>query len=139
MLQIQKFRRVFEIKQYIIISLGIISFSYFMAQLFGQTIPNIIWSFFKDFSEAVILASVFLFALIWFMKSKPPNRPKNYSIVVFDVYGKESQIDGIRTEFKTHDVAWSFMKQHKNAYPLCNFALVSDTPKSSKRTIFRYI
>jgi hypothetical protein len=139
LLQIQKFRKVFEIKQYIIISLGIISFSYFVAQLFGQTIPNIIWSFFKDFSEAVILASVFLFALIWFMRSRPPNRPKNYSIVVFDVYGKESQIDGIRTEFKTHDVAWSFMKQYKNTYPLCNFALVSDTPKSSKRTIFRYI
>ena len=110
-----------------------------MAQLFGQTIPNIVWSFFKDFSEAVILASVFLFALIWLMKAKPHNIPKKYSIVAFDVYGKESQIDGIRTEFKTHDVAWSFMKQYKNAYPLHNFAMVSDTPKSTKRTIFRYI
>ena len=121
------------------ISLGIISFSYFVAQLFGQTIPNIVWSFFKDFSEAVILASVFLFALIWLMKAKPHNIPKSYSIVAFDVYGKESQIDGIRTEFKTHDVAWSFMKQYKIAYPLHNFAMVSDTPKSTKRTIFRYI
>lgn len=138
-MQIQDFNKVFELKQYIIISLGIISFSYFVAQLFGQTIPNIVWSFFKDFSEAVILASVFLFALIWLMKAKPNNIPKNYSVVIFDVYGKESQIDGIRTEFKTHDVAWSFMKQYKSAYPLYNFALVSDTPKSSKRTIFRYI
>ena len=138
-MQIQEFSKIFEIKQYIIISLGVVSFSYFVAQLFGQTIPNIIWGFFKDFSEAVILASVFLFALIWFMKYKPRNLPKNYSVVVFDVYGKESLIDGIRTEFKTHDVAWSFMKQYKMAYPLYNFALVSDTPKSSKRTIFRYI
>ena len=126
-------------KQYIFISLGIVSFSYFIVQLFGQTIPNIVWSFFKDFGEAVILASVFLFALIWLMKAKPHNRPKKYSVVVFDVYGEKSQIDGIRTEFKTHDVAWSFMKQYKKSYPLYNFALVSDTPKSSKRTIFRYI
>ena len=138
-MQIQSFGKVFQLKQYIIISLGFVSFSYFVAQLFGQTIPNIIWSFFKDFSEAVILASVFLFALIWLMKTKPHSRPKSYSVVVFDVYGKESQIEGIRTEFKTHDVAWSFMKQYKSAYPLYNFALVSDTPKSSKRTIFRYI
>ena len=139
LLQIQKFSKVFEIKHYVAISLGIVSFSYFVAQLFGQTIPNIVWSFFKEFSGAVILASVFLFALIWLIKSRPHNRPKNYSVVVFDVYGKESQIDGIRTEFKTHDVAWSFMKQYKSAYPLHNFALVSDMPKSSKRTIFRYI
>lgn len=139
LLQIQKFRKVFEIKQYIIISLGIVSFSYFVAQLFGQTIPNIIWSFFKDFSEAVILATVFLFALIWLMRARPHNIPKNYSVVIFDIFGIESQIDGVRTEFKTHDVAWSFMKQYKKSYPLYNFALVSDTPKSSKRTIFRYI
>ncbi len=87
----------------------------------------------------MVLASVFLFALIWLIRSRPHNRPKNYFVVAFDVYGNESKIDGIRTEFKTHDVAWSYMKQYKNAYPLHNFALVSDTPKSSKRTIFRYI
>jgi len=139
LLQIQKLSKVFEIKHYVIIALGFVSFSYFMAQLFGQTIPNIIWSFFKDFSGAVIIAAVFLFALFWLMRAKPHNRPKNYSIAIFDVYGKESKIDGIRTEFKTHDVAWSFMKQYKSAYPLFNFALVSDMLKSSKRTIFRYI
>ena len=138
-MQIQSFGKIFQLKQYLIISLGFVSFSYFVAQLFGQTIPNIVGSFFKDFGEAVILASVFLFALIWFMKTKPHNRPKSYSVVVFDVYGKESQIEGIRTEFKTHDVAWSFMKQYKKSYPLYNFALVSELPKSDKPTIFRYI
>ena len=69
------------------------------------TIPTIIWSFFKDFGEAVVLGAVFVFAFSWFLKARPHNRPKKYSVVVFDVYGKESVIDGIRTEFKTHDVA----------------------------------
>ncbi len=64
-----------------------------MAQLFVQTIPNIIWSFFKDFSGAVILAAVFLFAVFWLMRYKTHNRPKNYSIALFDLYGKESKID----------------------------------------------
>ena len=38
-----------------------------------------------------------------------------------------------------HDVAWSFMKQYKQTYPLHNFALVSDLGNSDKPTIFRYI
>ena len=68
----------------------VVSFSQFLAELFGQTIPTIIWTFFKDAGEAVVLASVFLFAFAWILKARPHNRPKNYSIVVFDVYGKES-------------------------------------------------
>ena len=89
--------------------------------------------------EYVILVAVFVFALAWLIRAKPHKRPKQYSVVVFDVFGKKSQIEGIRTEFKTHDVAWSFMKQYKKTYPLYSFALVSDLPKSDKPTIFRYI
>ncbi len=137
------FNKIFQVKTYlatyIVTTLAVVSFSQFVAQLFGQTIPNIIWTFFKDAGEAVILASVFLFAFAWILKARPHNRPKHYNVVVFDVFGKETSLDGIRTDFKTHDVAWSFMKQYKSSYPLHNFALVADTPKSTKRTIFRYI
>ena len=116
-----------------------ISFSNFVAVLFGHTIPGVILAFFKVAGEYVVLGAVFIFALAWLLKAKPHNRPKQYSVVVFDVFGKINHIDGIRTEFKTHDVAWSFMKQYKEAYPLYNFALVSELPKSDKPTIFRYI
>ena len=133
------FQILFDWKTYIITALAVISFSNFMVILFGQTIPNVILTFFKIAGEYVILGSVFIFALAWLIKAKPHNRPKQYSVVVFDVYGKKSQIDGIRTEFKTHDVAWSFMRQYKETYPLYNFALVSEMPKSDKPTIFKYI
>ncbi len=132
-------KKIFGVKHYLIAALGIISFSHFIVHLFGQTIPNIVLSFFKDMGEAVVLGSVFVFALIWIVRIRPHKRPKKYSIVIFDVFGKESQIDGIRTTFKTHDVAWSFMKQYKHSYPLHNFALVSDVPKSNRKTIFKYI
>ncbi|MFB5604910.1 MAG: hypothetical protein ACE5R7_01320, partial [Nitrosarchaeum sp.] len=111
----------------------------FMAVLFGHTIPATLMTFFKYAGETIILGAVFLFAFMWFLKARPHNRPKNYSIIVFDVYGKKSEIVDIRTEFKTHDVAWSFMKQYKEAYPLYNFAMVSKLSKSDKPTIFRYI
>jgi len=128
-----------KFKAFIVSGLAIISFGHIVVQLFGQTIPNVVIAFFKDAGVAVIVAFVFLFALTWLVKARPHNLPKKYMVLVFDVFGKESQIEGIRTEFKTHDVGWSFMKQYKKSYPLHSFALVSDTPNSEKKTIFRYI
>jgi len=135
----QRILRIFDWKTYTFTAIAIIAFSNIVVELFGQTIPNVFMTFFRNASEAVILASVFLFAVAWLLKARPHNRPKKYNVVVFDVFGKETQIDGIRTEFKTHDVAWSFMKQYKTAYPLYNFALVSKQLQQDKPTIFKYI
>jgi hypothetical protein len=132
-------QKIFDWKTYIFTMLAVISFSSFLVVLFGQTIPGIILAFFKMAGEYVILGTVLIFAFAWFLRARPHNRPKDYRIVPLDVFGKKSKIDGIRTEFKTHDVAWSFMKQYKQTYPLYNFALVSDIPNSDKPTIFRYI
>ena len=135
----QKLLRVFDWKTYTFTAIAVIGFSNIVIELFGQTIPNVMMTFFRNAGEVVILASVFLFAIAWLVKARPHNRTKKYDVVVFDVFGKESKIDGIRTEFKTHDVAWSFMKQYKNMYPLYNFALVSNQAKQEKPTIFKYI
>ncbi len=135
----QRIMRIFDWKTYTFTAITIIAFSNIVVELFGQTIPNIFMTFFRNASEAVILASVFLFAVAWLLKARPHNRPEKYNVVIFDVFGKETQIDGIRTDFKTHDVAWSFMKQYKTAYPLYNFALVSKQIQQDKPTIFKYI
>ena len=133
------FQKIFDWKTYISTVIAIVSFSSFLVVLFGQTIPGIIITFFKIAGDYVILVTVLIFAFTWFLKARPHNRPKNYRIVPLDVFGKKSTIDGIRTDFKTHDVAWSFMKQYKKEYPLYNFALVSDIKDSDKPTIYRYI
>ncbi len=135
----QRILRIFDWKTYTFTAIAIITFSNIVVELFWQTIPNVFMTFYRKASEAVILASVFLFAVAWLLKARPHNRPKKYNVVVFDVFGKETQIDGIRTEFKTHDVAWSFMKQYKTAYPLYNFALVSKQLQQDRPTIFKYI
>jgi len=133
------FQKIFDWKTYIFTVIAVVSFSSFLVVLFGQTIPGIIITFFKIAGDYVILVTVLIFAFTWFLKARPHNRPKNYRIVPLDVFGKKSTIDGIRTDFKTHDVAWSFMKQYKEEYPLYNFALVSDVKDSDKPTIYRYI
>lgn len=135
----QKILRVFDWKTYTFTAIAVIGFSNIVVELFSQTIPNVMITFFRNAGEVVILGSVFLFAIAWLIKARPHNRPKKYDVVVFDVFGKESKMDGIRTEFKTHDVAWSFMKQYKERYPLYNFALVSKQQNQEKPTIFKYI
>ena len=120
-------------------AIAIVSFSHFMVVLFGQTIPSTVWSFFKDVGFVIVLAAALIFTITWLFRAIPHHKTKNYSIFSFDVFGQESKIDGLRTEFKTHDVAWSFMKQYKKSYPLHHFALIPDISKTEKKTIIRYL
>ena len=115
---------------YIATTVVILTFLQFLYKLFGQIIPNVIWGFFKEFDTGVVLVAIFVFILAWMLKARPHNRTKIYLLVEFDVFGAESTIDGIRTEFKTHDVSWRFMKEYKKAYPLCNFVQVSRRGKA---------
>ncbi|MDI1495589.1 MAG: putative membrane protein [Cenarchaeum symbiont of Oopsacas minuta] len=131
--------RVFAAKTYIVMAVAVITFSQFIAELFWRIIPTTLYGFFKDIGGVIILASIFIFAFAWFLKARPHNRPKEYFIVIFDVYGQESSIEGMRINFRTHDVAWSYMKQYKKAYPLYNFAMVADGGTTEKKTIFKYI
>tara|TARA_Y100001949_G_scaffold5873_1_gene4372 strand:+ start:59 stop:469 length:411 start_codon:yes stop_codon:yes gene_type:complete len=128
-----------SLKPFAITYITIIAFSNFVFVLFSQTVRDIIWSFFKDAGGIVILGLVFLFALTWLLKARPHKIPKQYQVIIFDIFGKEAQIDGLRTEFKNHDVAWSFMKFYKKSYPLCDFAMVTKQKNSSKKIIYKYI
>jgi hypothetical protein len=118
---------------------AVVGFASYVYNLFGYTIPSFFAVYLKEISAALIMMAVFVFAIAWLMKAKPSKKPRSYLVKVFDVYGMETSVDGMRTEFKTHDVAWSFMKEYKKSYPIYNFALVSDLPNSEKMTIFRYL
>ena len=128
-----------NLKPITITYISVIAFSNFVFVLFSQTVRDIIWSFFKDAGGVIILGLVLLFALTWLLKAKPHNIPKKYQVIVFDVFGMESQINGLRTEFKNHDVAWSYMKFYKKSYPLHIFAMVTKQKDSLKKIIFKYI
>ena len=128
-----------NLKPITITYISVIAFSNFVFVLFSQTVRDIIWSFFKDAGGVIILGLVLLFALTWLVKAKPHNIPKKYQVIVFDIFGMESQINGLRTEFKNHDVAWSYMKFYKKSYPLHSFAMVTKQKDSLKKIIFKYI
>ena len=128
-----------NLKPITITYISVIAFSNFVFVLFSQTVRDIIWSFFKDAGGVIILGLVLLFALTWLVKARPHNIPKKYQVIVFDIFGMESQINGLRTEFKNHDVAWSYMKFYKKSYPLHSFAMVTKQKNSPRKIIFKYI
>jgi len=128
-----------DFKVFLLAGSAIVAFSHFVYVLFGYTIPETVVQFFKEFGAVMVMMAIFVFAVTWFLKAKPYKRPQCYSIIAYDVFGNESKIDGLRTDFKIHDVAWSFMKQHKKSFPLYNFALVCDLPNSEKKTILKYV
>ena len=107
--------------------------------VFGQIIPNAVGGFFREIASALILISVLAFVFTWFLKARPHHKPKKYNVIVFDINSQQIYLEGIRTEFRNHDVAWSFMKQYKADYPMFNFAMVADAKDTDKKTIFRYI
>lgn len=131
--------RVPDFVRSILFGIGVVSVSNIFVTVFGQTIPNHVVGFFREVGGAFMLVCVFAFAFTWFLRARPHNRPKKYAVMIFDVFGSQTVIEGLRTEFRNHDVAWSFMKQYKQEYPMHNFAMVADAPNSNKKTIFRYI
>ena len=128
-----------NIRAFTLIGTSVATFSSFVYHLFGYTIPSFCWDYLKEIGAALIMFAVFVFAISWILRAKPHKKPGQYFIKVFDIFGQETKLDGLRNEFKTHDVAWSFMRQYKKSYPLYNFALVTNTPNSSRMTIFRYL
>ena len=60
-----------------------------------------------------------------------------HSIVVYDVFGKEVNLEGVRVDFKTHSVAQSYISEYKIRFPHYNFAMAIEVPEIKKNTIPR--
>lgn len=129
---------MFGIRTLVASLLFMVTFSHIIVTLFGKDIPGVVTSFFKGAEEFVILGLLFVFILAWMRKVHPKKRSGPYVIAIFDVFGNATNIDGLRTTFSTNDVATSFVRYYKQAYPTHNFAILTDTT-NERRTIVRYV
>jgi hypothetical protein len=75
-------------------------------------------SFIKGFEFAIIImvAIFFLLVSVHIMMRHHKRRPKSYQIVVYDVFGRETVIDGIRQTFATYDAAESYARLYSEMY-----------------------
>jgi competence protein ComGF len=83
-----------------------------------QNLASNFMSFIKGFEFAIIImmALFFLLVSVHIMMRQYKRLPKSYQIVVYDVYGRETVIDGIRQTFATHDAAESYARFYSEMY-----------------------
>ena len=69
---------------------------------------------------------------LWFFTRKC-EIPHPYKIITYDILGKQTRIEGIRTIFNTHTAAVSFAKHYRELFPQYNFVLESSLPQLKLR------
>ena len=102
----------------IIISATDKAFSIAFRWLDQNLISNFL-NFVKGFEFAVIVmvAIFFLLVSVYIMlRQYKRSLPKSYRIVVYDVFGRETVIDGLRQTFATHDAAESYARLYSEMY-----------------------
>jgi hypothetical protein len=102
----------------IIISATDKAFSIAFRWLDQNLISNFL-NFVKGFEFAVIVmvAIFFLLVSVYIMlRQHKRGLPKSYRIVVYDVFGRETVIDGLRQTFATHDAAESYARLYSEMY-----------------------
>ena len=59
--------------------------------------------------------------------------------MIHDIYGKESNPNGIRTKFNTQEIAYSYVKEYQKLFPHMKFFIQSNIPEVKRKTIFSVI
>lgn len=83
---------------------------------------------------------VIVLGILWYCSTKYEIRPNRYSIIIYDVFGKQATIDGIRTDFKNYRVARSFISEYQKMFPHYDFsmtAVVSEIESNSSPRIIK--
>ena len=72
---------------------------------------------------------VIAFGVLWYCSTKYEIKPNQYSVIVYDVFGKQVIIDEIRIDFKNYRVARSFISEYQKRFPHYNFSMTADIPE----------
>jgi Na+/alanine symporter len=101
----------------IIISAADKAFSITFRWLDQNLISNFL-NFVKGFEFAIIamVAIFFLLVSVYIMMRQYKRLPKSYHIVVYDVFGRKTVIDGLRQTFATYDAAESYARLYREMY-----------------------
>jgi len=69
-----------------------------------------------EFAIIVLVAIFFLLVSVYIMMREYKRLPKSYNIVVYDVFGRKTVIDGLRQKFATYDAAESYARLYRETY-----------------------
>ena len=110
-----------------------------LSQVLAVAAARLILVPFRGAWDVLVLSAVLVFLVAWAFRARPGQRPKRYRIAVFDVYGKETAIVGLRTDFGRYDVACCHAREYKGRYPANGFAITGTYGSEKRRTVFSYL
>lgn len=92
----------------------------------NQYLVDPVLSFARGFEFAIVCAAAVLFFLISMalVIRQARKLPQSYAIEITDIYGKKVEIDGVRQEYTTYDVAESFARMYRTSFGLYKFRVV---------------
>jgi hypothetical protein len=71
---------------------------------------------------------VVMLGTLWFF-TRRCELPHKYTIIIYDILGRQVKLEGLRTSFNTHAAAVSFSKQYSASFPQYEFVLESILPE----------
>ena len=80
---------------------------------------------------------VVMLGILWYCSSKHQVRPEQYKIVIYDVFGKQVRIDGVRTTFSTYKVAANYISEYQDRFPHYDFSMAQEIIEIKRRTFAR--
>ena len=81
----------------------------------------------KIFDKVVTGIFVVVLGTLWYC-TKCFVKPSEYKIIIYDVFGNQINVDGIRTNFNTYKVANNFIAEYQKRFSQYNFSMASDMP-----------
>ena len=74
---------------------------------------------------------------LWYCSTKYQIKPQHYTIIIYDVFGKQTKIGEIRTEFKTQRVAQSYISEYRKRFSHYDFSMALEMPEMKRRLSIR--
>ena len=93
----------------------------------------------KIFDRIITGFFVLIFGIMWFFSTRYYVKPQLFNIVIYDVYGKETKPDGIRTKFRTQSVALSYIREYQKLYSHLDFSIQSNFPEIKRSLMIKGI
>ena len=75
------------------------------------------------------------FAIIWYFSTRYYVSPSQHNVKIYDSLGRETNLDEVRTKFKTKQAALSFAKEYTNQFPHYDFVVDEKIPKTHLRLL----
>jgi len=91
----------------------------------------------KIIDKIVTYFFVITLGLLWYCSVRYYVKPKECSIIIYDVFGKQVKIKEIRTSFKTIEVTKSYISEYQKRFPHYNFSMAIEAPEIRKNTVLR--